>query len=126
MAFPDVEAQKNKPGLYYKGDDGNWHCEKCEFVTESYASVLGHQGKHSTRPRKLRDPNKPRKTTGRLGNLRGKDPMKMTVLELIDTINELRAALYAAEAAGADAIAWQTKMQTLFAKAVPSEDDTTA
>jgi hypothetical protein len=121
MAVPEEAKQKDKPGVYYKGEDLLWHCEQCEFVTEAYMSILGHQGKHSNRPRKLRDPDKPRKTAGRLGNMRGKDPLKMTVQELIDTINELRAELYAAEAAGADAIAWQAKMQTLFSKVTDTE-----
>lgn len=93
MPFND----KDKPGSYVC-KDGMWHCEKCDFTSPVYTSMVGHQGKHTTKKRASAiKPMEERKAVGRAGNMMAKDPTKMTIQELFDTLEELRYALVAAE-----------------------------
>lgn len=129
MPFND----KDKPGSYVF-IDGLWRCEKCDFTSDVYTSMVGHQGKHTTKKRASAvKPMEERKSVGRAGNMMAKDPMKMTVQELFDTLEELRYALVAAEeklttteqlleiaenesSEGRAALEWFRQMQALMPK----------
>lgn len=79
------------------GDDGLWHCVDCDYTSPQHQSVLGHRGKHSTKHKRVGRPPKNR------------DPLNMSLSQLIDELDSLRkerdeltAALHAESKRNAD------------------------
>lgn len=95
------------PGKIERAENGAWRCAHCEFTSENWYSVLGHQSKHF-RKRNTGNPY------GIKGKVRLKDPLEMTFGELIETLDILRTNLDSAEKRARDAERNLGKLREIF------------
>lgn len=110
MLFPTEADQKDKPGRFHRVQENGsslWQCDSCGKQFPEYQQIIGHMVAHP------RAGHRPR-PTGRPSNVMAKDPMAMTIVEMIETIERLREKVREAEEEGREAIAWKDKVQALF------------
>jgi hypothetical protein len=106
MTFPS--EHKDKPGRFYKSQETNeWTCEVCGVAFPEYQQIMGHMGAHPLNGIRI-------KPTGRPSNIRNKDPMGMTIGEMVETIEGLRKKIEEVEDAAKEAIEWREKVKMLF------------